>query len=390
MLNPLENARAIFDVLYNFERRGETKLEYAGNLMLTSVQLVFGGKVCSIFHKEDRSSGGIEGYQITEERRTWKTKAELAGNIALAFLFIPALPLGLIMKPISLIDPEVRKANLGLIELVKKELFPLTKTLSINGNEYPNDNDFLTQLPPEIKNQITPYLTDQELVNLMSTSKLWQEFGRNKLMEMIYPESFIQLFGGIEEFCKLPVIKLKAHPAGTNVEGMLLVQKFGSKEFSTSINFIEPSDMEDYPIVRFMDPWGRPGIAIRYIHRVEESANKITLVENVLVLHRKGKNLKDPWICSVKTNMKEEAPLSEKNRGMDKVLKKNPAAFFPKGCEKMEKSLEYLKKLLKREACGLPIQIVDESGEYEVVEGINTFKSPWDESLPVIELYHSK
>lgn len=374
-MNTLRRTLAALDVIFNSERQGESTLEYVGNLLLSSPQLIFGGRVFRIYHKGDHENGGEEGYRIIEERKSWKNKAELTGNIALSIVFLPVLPIGMVVKTLSLIDPEVRKENLKLMEMIEKELTPLVEH-SLSTGEI-SDLDFLSQLPSDIKKQMMELLSLKDTNRLSETSKHWLEVGRRRLIEILYPASLIKLFGGLEEFRAIPMIKLKAHKAGVTPSGSPLVQEFGSQETSQAINFIKPSEMKHHPIVRFIDPWGRPGIAIRYIHRIEDREKHFKLVENVLILHPKELNINDKWICVVKPNEKTMSP------DASSITESSPVAFFPKGCEKNEKSLKYLQNLLEGKPCGLPI--IDQN---KIEEGPALFLSKNGTEQPVIELWH--
>ncbi len=131
---------------------------------------------------------------------------------------------------------------------------------------------------------------------------------------------------------------MKAHRAGKSHLKDLLIQPSNStKQAACQIDFIEPSEMDNHAIMRFTDPWGRIGIAIRFCYHFEDKQGKCVRFEKVLALHQRTNSQNSPWMSA--TNIQEQI--------------KGPCltSFFPIGWEKCPDSLNYLTQLINGQPC---------------------------------------
>lgn len=350
-MSALLTIKTTCDALFDTQRVGESTLEYIGNFCLTTVQLASKGDVIRVYQKEDADSGGKEGYQLTEKRSSSKSKRERLGCIALSIVLSPLLPFGLILKPLSLLDPEVKKRTFTLIKLKKAELGVGQKVVPINAHKQASP---LAMISLDIMGLISMHLDFKDVMMLSMTCQSFRKVQNLALIKLPLMKVW-----NVQDFLKLPEYKFHGiHCAGKDVSGTLCLQKNGSNQLLTKINFIEPAELKTNPIMRFCDPWGRTGVFIRFTSHHQLEKGIVEKRQHVIALYPISLPT-GHWTSGISNTSKTKSDVQEVALNL----------FFRAGWETTDFSFNYLKRLVKKEPCGLPYKEQTLGKPLEIKEG---------------------
>lgn len=375
-------AVAACDVLFNTERVDGNSLEKAANFCFVTFRILGNGKQIKIIHKDDPGSNGKDCYRVIDTIGSCESLSKRIALYGYAIISATLIPAGLVFKPLSFISKTVRKENYLLIQLkIQEAENDFSSGTNNETNEFPFNYSILVS---DIKQEISKNILNfSDLIALHKTSKDWG-IASIKQLDTV---SIMQIWkDGAKSYMDLPVLSLTPfRNVGTDDKGTMYLQKKGTSDLLTKIDFIQPANMgKKHPIMRFLDPWGRIGLLIRYWMRTCNGQNEIQTSQHVLILHSTSSNIKSPWTSASKCVSISSPCYKSPNEYLSPSLDQ----LFPTGWETNKVSIAFLKRLMAGAPCGLPLVTLDKNSpsSIKVAEGPK-YLNNGKKSFPAIILW---